>query len=161
MSFDIAATEKLAIFVEDMRRGGVDMLRRGQPVDQLRPLGAAQHQVGQLLPAVPGHEHPGRVVDPDLLDRRVIEKGLQRTEAGDPGDQLSDQRADVGHGCDHTGQAALVVLANAPLRDPAHQCGITLRVDRLAAHQLAHPLVEHLDELLVRAGDATYGWLGQ
>ena len=83
---------------------------------------------------------------------RVVEERLQRPEAGDPGDQLAHHRADVGHRRDHAGQAAVVVLADHALGDPAHQRRVALRVDALAAYQLAHLLVEPLDQLVVRVG---------
>ena len=91
-----------------------------------------------------------RVVDPDLLDRRVVEEGLQRPESGDPGDQLADHRGRVGHRRDGAGQAALVVVADDALGDPAYDRGVALRVDALAADGLAHQLVELLDQLAVR-----------
>ena len=102
------------------------------------------------MPAVPGDEDPGRVVDPDLLDRRVVEEGLQRTEAGHPGHQLADHRGRLGHRRDRAGQAALVVVADDALGDPAYQQRVALRVDALAAHDLAHPRVEPLEQLVVR-----------
>ena len=66
-------------------------------------------------------------------------------------------RTDVGDGCDRTGQAALVVLADHALGDPAYDDGVALRVNALAAHQCAHPLVERLDELGVRVGQRHQG----
>ena len=91
---------------------------------------------------LPGDEDPARVVDPDLLDRRVVEERLQRAEAGHPGDQLADHRVDVGNRRDRAGQAAVVVVADDALGDPAYEPGVALRVDALAADELAHVLVE-------------------
>ena len=86
--------------------------RLEHPLDQLLHLRRAQHQVGQLVPPVAGHEDPARVVDPDLLDARVVEERLQRPEAGDPGDQLAHDGVDVGRpvppprsGCARRGRA--------------------------------------------------------
>jgi hypothetical protein len=45
------------------------------------------------------------------------------------------------------GQAALVVGADHGFGQAAYDARIELRVDALAAHGLAHPLVERLDEL--------------
>ncbi len=104
------------------------------------------------MAAVAGDEDPARVVDPDLLDGRVVEVGLQRAEAGDPGDQLADDRVDVGDGRDDTGQRALVVVADDDLGDPAYEPGVALRVDALAAYVVAHLRVEALDERAVRVG---------
>ena len=91
------------------------------------------------MPAAAGDEDPARVVDPDLLDRGVVEERLQRPEAGDPGDQLADHRVDVGDRRDRAGQAALVVVADHALGDPAYDGGVALRVDALAAHRARAP----------------------
>ena len=123
--------------------------RLQHPLDQLVDLGAAQDQVGQLVPAVPGDEHPRRVVDPDLLDRGVVEERLERTEPGDPGHQLADDRRRIGHRGHGAGEAALVVVADDTLGDPADDGGVALRVDTLAADGLAHEQVELLDQLPV------------
>src|SRR5688500_12176469 len=52
--------------------------RLQHPLDELLHLPGAEHQVGQLVPAVAGDEDAARVVDPDLLDRRVVEERLER-----------------------------------------------------------------------------------
>jgi hypothetical protein len=70
---------------------------------------------------VPRDEHPRRVVDPDLLDRGVVEERLERTEPGDPGDQLPDDRRRVRNRGDGTGEAALVVVADDTLGDAADE----------------------------------------
>ena len=104
------------------------------------------------MPAVAGHEHPARVVDPDLLHGRVVEVGLQRPEARDPRDELTHDGVDVGDRIDRTGQRALVVVAYDALGDPPYQRCVALRVDPLAADLVAHALVERLDQLRVGFG---------
>ncbi len=104
------------------------------------------------MPAGTRHEHAARVVDPDLLDRRVVEVALQRPEARDPGHQLLDHRVlvtDREHG---TGQAALVVVPDDPFREPPHEAGVPLRVDRLGPDGRAQLRVERLDQVTVRIG---------
>ena len=113
---------------------------------------ARQHRGGQLVPPLPRDEHLARVVDPHLLDRRVVEVGLQRTEAGHPGHQLADHRLRVRHRRDLTGQAALVVGGDHPLRDPAYGGHLGLRVDPVAADGLAHPRVEVVEQRGVSVG---------
>ena len=108
-------------------------------------------EVGQLVAPAAGDEDPARVVDPDLLDRRVVEEGLQRPEAGDAGDQLADHRAVVGDRRDRAGEAEVVVVADDVLGDAAYDERLALRVDALAADALAHLPVEPLDEVVVRA----------
>ena len=102
------------------------------------------------MAAVPRDEDAARVVDPDLLDRRVVEERLERPEPGDPRDQLAHDRGRVGHRRDGSGEAALVVVADDALGDTAYDGRVTLRVDALAADGLAHPLVELLDQVGVR-----------
>ena len=120
------------------------------PLHELLHLRGGEHEGGQLVAAVAGHEDPARVVDPDLLDRGVVEERLERPEPRHPGDQLTDHRVDVGHRRDRAGEAAVVVLADHRLRDPPDQAGLALGIHGLAAHHLPHVLVELLDELLVR-----------
>ena len=120
------------------------------PLDQLLHLGAGEDQVGQLVPAAAGHEDPAGVVDPDLLDGGVVEERLERAEAGHPGHQLADHRVDVGDRSDDAGQAALVVGAHHGLGETSYDERVALRVDTLAAHGLAHSLVERLDQVGVR-----------
>ena len=103
------------------------------------------------MAAAPGDEDPARVVDPHLLDLGVVEERLQRPEAGDPGDQLADHRAVVGDRRDGAGEAAVVVVADDVLGDAAYDERLALRVDALAAHALAHLVVEPLDQLVVGA----------
>ena len=74
-------------------------------VSSCRPLRATNTRLG--------------LVDPDLLDLGVVEEPLQRTEPGDPRDQLPDHAGRVGHRRDDAGQAALVVGADDLLGDPA------------------------------------------
>src|SRR5215212_10947140 len=117
------------------------------PLDEVLHLGAGQHQVRQLVPAPSGDEDPRRVVDPDLLDRRVVEEGLERAEAGHPGDQLADHRVDVTDRCDDAGQAPLVMSTDDGLGQAAYHRRVPLGVDPLAAHGLAHPLVQRLHQV--------------
>ncbi len=110
-----------------------------------------------MAPAA-GDEDPAGVVDPDLLDLRVVEEGLQRAEARHAGDQLAHHRAVVGDGRDRSGEAEVVVVADDVLGDAAYDEGLALRVDALAPHALAHLQVEALDEVVgVRSRDAING----
>ena len=58
----------------DERLGEVDPASAGleHPLDQVLNLGPRQDDVGQLVPAVARHKDPARLVDPDLLDLRVV-----------------------------------------------------------------------------------------
>ena len=135
----------------DEGRADVDAppARLEHPLDQLVDLRGVEPEVGQLVPATARDEDPLRGVDPHLLDLGVVEEGLQRAEAGDPGDQLADHRAVVGDRRHGTGEAELVVVADDVLGDAAYDERLALRVDALAADALAHLAVEAQDEVLV------------
>ena len=55
----------------------------------------------------------------------------------------------IGHRGDHSGEAALVVVADDSLGDPPDDGSVALRVDTLAAHGLAHEQIELLHQLPV------------
>jgi len=116
------------------------------PLDQLVDLRLGEHQIGQLVPPVASHEHPARVVDPDLLDGRVVEVGLERAEPGHPRDQLAHQRLDVGDRRDDPGEAARVVVKDHALDDAPDHRHVLLRVHALAADQRPDVLVELLHD---------------
>ena len=92
------------------------------------------------MPAVAGDEHPVGLVDPDLLDRRVVEVGLQRPEAGEVGDDLADDEVGLVDGANDAGEAAALVLGDDVERQAAHRCGVGARVDATLANQLADAL---------------------
>jgi hypothetical protein len=138
----------------DERLADVDAPAAGleHPLDQLLHLRGRQHRGGQLVPALPRDEHLARVVDPHLLDRGVVEVGLQRPEPGHPRHQLTDHGLRVRHRGDLPGQAALVVGADHPLRDPAYGGHLGLRVHPVAADGLPHPGVQVVEQRGVCVG---------
>jgi len=82
-------------------------------------------------------EDLGRLVDPHLLDRRVVEVLLQRAEAGDGVEHLAggvpvvvDRRQDA---CG----AALVVVREDLVDQPAHGAGVGRRVQPTTTDELA------------------------
>jgi hypothetical protein len=138
----------------DERATDVDSTTAGleHPLDQLLHLGRGEHQVRELVTTVAGDEDPARVVDPNFFDGGIVQERLQRTEPGDPGDQLADDGLGIRDRGDGTGEAALVVVADHALRDPAHHRGVPLWVHPFAAHQLTNMLVELVDQLGVGVG---------
>lgn len=113
------------------------------------------------MAAVAGDEDPAGVVDPDLLDGRVVEERLEWAEARHAGDQLADHRLDVGDRRHLAGEAAVVMGTDDALGDAAYDGGVALRVDGLLPHQLAHVLVQLLDQLVVRAARGEVARMGQ
>ena len=138
----------------DERLADVDApaARLEHPLHQLLHLCWGQHRGGQLVPPLPRDEDLARVVDPHLLDRRVVEVGLQRPEPGHPRHQLAHHRLRVRHRGDLAGQAALVLAADHPLRDPAYGGHLGLRVYPVTADRLAHPSVEVVEQRGVSVG---------
>ena len=138
----------------DERLGQVDPApaRLEHPLHQLVDLRPAEDRAGQLVPPGPRHEHPARVVDPDLLHRRVVEVPLERTEAGHPRDELLDHGLGVPERRHRSGQAALVVVLDQPLGEPADQAYVGLRVHAVPADHLTQRCVERLDHVVVRVG---------
>jgi hypothetical protein len=82
----------------DERRTHVDPPsgRAEHPLDKVGELPVPEDRRRQLAAAPPGDEHPARLVDPDLLDLRVVEVALQRTEAGHPVQHVTDDGLRVG-----------------------------------------------------------------
>ena len=138
----------------DERLADVDAPAAGleHPLHQLLHLRGRQDRGGQLVPPLPRDEDLARVVDPHLLDGRVVEVGLQRPEPGHPRDQLADHRLRVRHRRDLAGEAALVVRGDHPLRDPAYGGHLGLRIDPVAADGLAHPRVQVVEQRGVSVG---------
>ncbi len=72
-----------------VRQGGVDerlrqveaaAARHEHPLDEIADLFVAEDGGRQLADAPAGHEDAARLVDPQLLDRGIVEVGLQRPE---------------------------------------------------------------------------------
>jgi hypothetical protein len=121
-------------------------------LDELGDLGTGQDRRRQLMPALTGDEDLAGLIDPDLLDVRIIEVGLQRPESGNPRHQLSDHPLRIGHRNDLPGQAPLVVSSHRLLGDPSHQRGLLLWIHTVGADALAHTRIEQLNERAVRIG---------
>jgi len=89
----------------DERAGQVDPAPTGpeHQLDQVVDVLLAEDGGGQLWPSGLGHEHLAGLVDPDLLDVRVVEERLERAHADHPvGHRLGHlagvvQRRHAGH----------------------------------------------------------------
>ena len=92
--------------------------------------------VSSLTP-VAGDEHPARLVDPDLLDRRVVQEALQRTEPGHRVHDLLDRARHVDQAGQAAGQGPLVVVQDRVLHEGAHGRKVAHRVDAAPSDQLA------------------------
>ena len=74
--------------------------------------------------AVAGDEDPVGLVDPDLLDRRVVEVGLQRPEAGEVGDDLAHDELGLVDRTHDAGETAALVLGDDVERQAAYGSGV-------------------------------------
>ena len=76
----------------DERLTQVDAATGGMqhPLHQIAHLRVGERERHALGDAAAGDEDPIGSVHPDLLDRRIVEVGLQRSEAGDGGEHLAD-----------------------------------------------------------------------
>ena len=110
--------------------------------DQVTDLGRFEDRGGQLGLAVAGDEHLVRSVDPDLLDRRVVEVGLERAEAAERVFQGLSGAGAVDQRWRMAAQGAVVVVVQR-LADQVPQTGaVAHRVDAASSDQLAHLVLE-------------------
>lgn len=93
-----------------------------------------------------------RVIDPDLLDRGVVEQRLEGAESRDPREEMGDDTVDVGDGCDRAGEAVLVVGTDDVVGDAPNGGGIALGIDVVAADPGANLLVEVVEHGRVEGG---------
>ncbi len=108
------------------------------PFDQISHLVAGQDDGGQLRPAAAGDEHPSRLVDPDLLHRRVVEVLLQRTEAGDLIEHRPGGRLGITQRRQHRHRGTVQIVRQHLIDQPPGRFGLQHRIELAPAHQLAN-----------------------
>ena len=94
------------------------------------------------MASVAGDEHAVGLVDPHLLDRRVVEERLQGTEAGDVGHDAADDAVGLVDGSDRAGQGPLLVGGDDVDRHLPDGVGLGARVDAPTPHLLTDLLRE-------------------
>lgn len=119
--------------------------RREHALDQVAHLVGAEDRGRELVLAVARDEDPVRLVDPDLLDGRVVEVRLQRAEAGQPGDQLVNRCVRVVERSDSTAETARVVLLDGCASQRANPLDLCGGIDSLAPHMVPDLRVEPVD----------------
>ena len=97
--------------------------------DQVPHCLRGQDRRRQLGTTSSSHEHPPRLVDPDLLDGRVVEVALQQSVASHGVVHVLGRTGDVLEHRHRAGEASLVVRANDLLDQAAHRAGVSSRVD--------------------------------
>jgi len=106
-------------------------------LDQVAHLVGRQDGRGQLGQPAPGHEHLRRFVDPDLLDRGVLEVRLQRAEPGDRVEDLLGRLLAVDQHRQAAVQRPLVVVRDDVVDQLADLDRVPGRVETGTADQLA------------------------
>jgi hypothetical protein len=112
------------------------------PLDEVADLFRRQDGGGEVTAAVTGDEDPPRVVDPDLLDGRVVEELLQGTEAGDRGVHPSTSLVGTGQGGQATGQGPRLVVLRDLVDEAAHGLRLANWVQAPTAHEFAHLVLD-------------------
>ena len=121
---------------------GVDMSIRRPDVRSIRSTRSASSPgarivvVSSLRPRL-GDEHAAGLVDPDLLDLRVVEVALQRPEAGHPVEHVADDGLRVTDRRQRRGQRPLGVVGDDVAHQHPHGGRIDERVEPAAADELA------------------------
>jgi len=98
---------------------------------------------------MPGDEDPAGLVDPDLLDRRVVKVALQRAQAGHRVEDRTDRRARVRQRRQGAGEAALVVMRDDFLDEQPGRRRVCDRVEPSPADQLADLILDDADRVHV------------
>ena len=122
---------------------------------------ARQDRRGQLAAAAPGDEHPARLVDPDLLDLRVVEVALQRPEAGHPVEHVADDGLRVADRRQRRGQRPLGVVGDDVAHQHPHRRRVGERVEPAPADQLADLAVDDVEQSPRRHGTPVEQPLGR
>jgi hypothetical protein len=94
-----------------------------------------------------GDEHLRRLVDPDLLDQRIVEIGLQRAKSRYRVEDRSRRRPRVGQRRQHPRDAALVVVGDDLIHQPTYDRWLFGRVDATTAHELPDLVLHHRDRI--------------
>jgi hypothetical protein len=128
----------------DKWRAQVDSPARAaqHSLDEIGDCIAGEDERRQLGPPAPRHEDPTRFVDPDLLDLRIIEERLQRSEARyGVDDEASDLRRIVNRR-QRRGDRSISVVADDLVHELANRAALGDRVDPAAPDELAHLVLD-------------------
>jgi hypothetical protein len=82
------------------------------------------------------------MVDPDLLDLRVVEVALQRAEAGHPVQHVADHGLDIGNRRQRRGQRPLGVVGDDVANEHPNRSGIDEGIETPSADQLTDLAVD-------------------
>jgi len=124
----------------DERRREIDAPagRPQHPLDELGHLAGGEDQRGELRAAPARDEHAAGLVDPDLLDRPVVEERLQRTEPGDRVEHGTRHVCRIAERRQRRRHRAIEVLTDHIVDQPAHHVRFGDRIDATPADEFAN-----------------------
>src|SRR6266568_819382 len=124
----------------DERRREIDAPagRPQHPLDELGHLAGGEDQRGELRAAPARDEHAAGLVDPDLLDRPVVEERLQRTEPGDRVEHGTRYVCRIAERRQRRRHRAIEVLTDHIVDQPAHHVRFGDRIDATPADEFAN-----------------------
>jgi hypothetical protein len=136
----------------DERRAEVDPPagRLEHALDQVLDLARLEDRRGELRAAVLGDEDLARLVDPDLLDRGIVQIRLQRTQAGHVVEHLLDRRGHIEQGRQATAEGPLVIVADGIANERPHRDPVADRVDATPTNQLPDLSLDDVDPVAHR-----------
>src|SRR3954451_3656079 len=129
--------------------GQVDAAVTGPPhsLDEVTDLTVGQQSRRQLAAPLPGNKDPTGVVDPDLLDGRVVEVGLQRSIAGHGVIDRPRREIGVTEGRQAAGQRAFVVLGDDLVDEATYGRRVGGGIEPPTTDELAHLVLDSTDRI--------------
>ena len=136
----------------DERGAEVDPATAGleHPLDEVAHLVGREDGRGQLGDAPARDEDLGGLVDPDLLDRGVVEVLLERSVTGHDRQYRMHGEARVAERRQPPVERSLVVVLHGVLHESPHGLGVARRVETRTADQLADLALDVADRFLCR-----------
>jgi hypothetical protein len=128
----------------DERLGQVDApaARPQHALDEVAHLRVGQQRRRQLAATLTRDEHPPRLVDPDLLDRRVVEEDLQRAVARHRVEHRARGVLEVHQRRQCTTQGALVVVGEDLGDKTAYGHRLGHRIQPASPNELTHLVLD-------------------
>jgi hypothetical protein len=111
-------------------------------LDQLGDVIGGEDQRGELGAPAPGDEDPARLIDPDLLDGRIVEERLQRAESGNGVENGARQLRGVTEWRQGGRDGSIEVVGDHVVDQPPDDGRLGDRVNAAPADEFAHLAVD-------------------
>jgi hypothetical protein len=112
------------------------------PLDKITDLVRREHNRGELAAPLTCHEHAARLIDPQLLDKRIVEVGLQRAKSRDSVERVPGEFFSI---------IEQLTITRDPLGDDAldggvdqfaHGLWLELRIDAARSDAISDPVLD-------------------